>query len=49
MDDHIHLLIRVPPPLSLAKAVLAIKSIRRDGRTSKATNSRGNKVMRRSA
>jgi len=25
-DDHIHLLIQVPPPLSLAKAVLAIKS-----------------------
>ena len=26
MDDHIHLLIQVPPALSLAKAVLAIKS-----------------------
>jgi putative transposase len=25
-DDHIHLLIQIPPPLSLAKAVLAIKS-----------------------
>jgi putative transposase len=26
MDDHIHLLIQVPPSLSLAKAVLVIKS-----------------------
>ena len=26
MDDHIHLLIQVPPSLSLAKTVLAIKS-----------------------
>ena len=26
MDDHIHLLIQLPPPMSLAKAVLAIKS-----------------------
>src|SRR5271168_4773599 len=26
MDDHIHLLIQIPAPLSLAKAVLAIKS-----------------------
>lgn len=26
MDDHIHLLVRIPPPLSLAKAVAAIKS-----------------------
>jgi REP element-mobilizing transposase RayT len=26
MDDHIHLLIQIPPSLSLAKAVLAIKS-----------------------
>jgi REP element-mobilizing transposase RayT len=26
MDDHIHLLIQVPPSLSLAKAILAIKS-----------------------
>ena len=26
MEDHIHLLIRVPPALALAKAVLAIKS-----------------------
>ena len=25
-DDHMHLLIDIPPPLSLAKAVLAIKS-----------------------
>jgi len=25
-DDHIHLLIQIPPALSLAKAVLAIKS-----------------------
>jgi putative transposase len=26
MDDHIHLLIRIPPSLSVSKAVLAIKS-----------------------
>jgi|ERR1700682_5169947 len=26
MDDHIHLLIQIPPALALAKAVLAIKS-----------------------
>ena len=26
MDDHIHLLIQVPPTLAVAKAVLAIKS-----------------------
>jgi REP element-mobilizing transposase RayT len=26
MDDHIHLLIQIPPPLSLAKAVMAIKT-----------------------
>jgi len=26
MDDHIHLLVQLPPPLSLAKAILAIKS-----------------------
>jgi REP element-mobilizing transposase RayT len=26
MDDHIHLLIQIPPSLSLAKAILAIKS-----------------------
>jgi putative transposase len=26
MDDHVHLLVQIPPSLSLAKAVLAIKS-----------------------
>ena len=26
MEDHIHLLLRIPPALALAKAVLAIKS-----------------------
>jgi putative transposase len=38
MDDHIHLLIQVPPPLSLAKAVLAIKS-----NSSRWANEQGNK------
>jgi len=37
-DDHIHLLIQVPPPLSLAKAVLAIKS-----NSSRWANDQGNK------
>ena len=26
MDDHVHLLIQIPPPLALAKAVMAIKA-----------------------
>ena len=38
MDDHIHLLIQIPPPLSLAKAVLAIKS-----NSSRWANEQGNK------
>ena len=38
MDDHIHLLIQVPPSLSLAKAVLAIKS-----NSSKWANEQGHK------
>jgi putative transposase len=38
MDDHIHLLIQVPPALSLAKAVLAIKS-----NSSRWANEQGNK------
>jgi len=38
MDDHIHLLIQIPAPLSLAKAVLAIKS-----NSSRWANERGNK------
>ena len=38
MDDHIHLLIQVPPPLSVAKAVLAIKS-----NSSRWANEQGNK------
>lgn len=38
MDDHIHLLIQLPPPLSLAKAVLAIKS-----NSSRSANEQGNK------
>jgi len=37
-DDHIHLLIQLPPPLSLAKAILAIKS-----NSSRWTNDQGNK------
>ncbi len=38
IDDHIHLLIQVPPVLSLAKAVLAIKS-----NSSRWANEQGNK------
>ena len=38
MDDHIHLLIEIPAPLSLAKAVLAIKS-----NSSQWTNDQGDK------
>jgi REP element-mobilizing transposase RayT len=38
MDDHIHLLIQVPPTLALAKAVLAIKS-----NSSRWANEQGNK------
>ena len=38
MDDHIHLLIQIPAPLSLAKAVLAIKS-----NSSRWANEEGNK------
>jgi REP-associated tyrosine transposase len=38
MDDHIHLLIQVPPPLSLVKAVLAIKS-----NSSRWANEQGNR------
>ena len=38
IDDHIHLLIQVPPALSLAKAVLAIKS-----NSSRWANEQGNK------
>jgi putative transposase len=38
MDDHIHLLIQIPPPLSLAKAVLALKS-----NSSRWANDQGNK------
>ncbi|HXQ24810.1 MAG TPA: transposase [Candidatus Acidoferrales bacterium] len=38
MDDHIHLLIQIPPPLSLAKAILAIKS-----NSSRWANEQGNK------
>jgi putative transposase len=38
MDDHIHLLVQIPPPLSLAKAVLAIKS-----NSSRWANEQGNK------
>jgi putative transposase len=38
MDDHIHLLIQLPAPLSLAKAVLAIKS-----NSSRWANEQGNK------
>jgi len=37
-DDHIHLLIQIPPPLSLAKAVLAIKS-----NSSRWANDQGNR------
>jgi putative transposase len=38
MDDHIHLLVQIPPSLSLAKAVLAIKS-----NSSRWANEQGNK------
>ncbi len=38
IDDHIHLLIQIPAPLSLAKAVLAIKS-----NSSRWANEQGNK------
>ncbi len=38
MDDHIHLLIQLPPSLSLAKAVLAVKS-----NSSRWANEQGNK------
>ena len=38
MDDHIHLLIQIPAPLSLAKAALAIKS-----NSSRWANEQGNK------
>jgi putative transposase len=38
MDDHIHLLVQIPPPLSLAKAILAIKS-----NSSRWANEQGNK------
>jgi putative transposase len=38
MDDHIHLLIQVPPSLPLAKAILAIKS-----NSSRWANDEGNK------
>jgi putative transposase len=38
MDDHIHLLIQLPPSLPLAKAVLAIKS-----NSSRWANEQGNK------
>src|SRR5271163_1059282 len=38
MDDHIHLLIQIPASMSLAKAVLAIKS-----NSSRWANERGNK------
>jgi len=37
-DDHIHLLIQIPAPLSVAKAVLAIKS-----NSSRWANEQGNK------
>jgi len=39
MGDHIHLLIQIPPPLSLAKAVLAIKS-----NSSRWANEQGHKL-----
>jgi REP element-mobilizing transposase RayT len=38
MDDHIHLLIQIPAPLSLAQALLAIKS-----NSSRWANEQGNK------
>jgi putative transposase len=38
MEDHIHLLVQVPPALPLAKAVLAIKS-----NSSRWANEQGNK------
>jgi REP-associated tyrosine transposase len=39
MEDHVHLLIQVPPTLALAKVVLAIKS-----NSSRWANEQGNKV-----
>ena len=50
MDDHVHLLVQIPPQLALAKAVLAIESnSSRWANGQGQQNSRGRKAMRRSA
>lgn len=49
MSDHLHLLIQIPPVLTLSKVVATINQIPRDGLLNKATSLRGKKVMEHSA
>jgi REP-associated tyrosine transposase len=49
MEDHIHLLLQVPPTLALAKAVLAIKSNSSRWANEEGHNSHGSRDTERSA
>src|SRR2546429_7322179 len=48
MEDHLHLLIQIPPVLTLSKAVQRSRQTPRDGPVRKVISSRGSKGMRHS-